>query len=585
MVEKKYHNLGQQQIRSKIMVFFIILFAFLIVGRLFQLQVLKHGYYLKLANSQHWAKDVIPAKRGNIYVKDETAGGLYPLAQNKTLSFLFASPEEMKVEIKGEKKDRTAEVAKKISSLVEIEEAKILDLFSKNHTYVPLKHEIEHDLAKKIEDLELPGIYLRDEQVRNYPEETLASQLLGFVNGEGEGNYGIEEYFNEELSGKDGTYGAEIDPTGKRIAFGNKVQKPAVDGTDIVLTINRDVQLKAEMLVSEAVKGFKAEKGSVIVMDPKTGAILAMANAPTYDPNKYKEVEDYSLFKNFSVTDVYEPGSIFKAITMAVGLDKGKIEPKSKYEDTGKVVLNGYTIMNSDKKAHGIVNMAYALAQSLNTGTVHVLNLVGKETLFEYIKKFGFGLQTGIEQPSEGEGTVYGPKEVNDHGYATISFGQSISATPIQMITSFATLANGGNLVKPYLVAEKINSDGQKEVTEPTVVRRVMTEEAAEKEKEMLLEVVKTGHGKTAKVKGYGVAGKTGTAQVPNKNGRGYDAKRNIGSFIGFAPAENPRFVVLAKVDSPQGVPWAETSAAPIVGKMFDFLFKYYQIPPTEIVQ
>jgi cell division protein FtsI/penicillin-binding protein 2 len=227
--------------------------------------------------------------------------------------------------------------------------------------------------------------------------------------------------------------------------------------------------------------------------------------------------------------------------------------------------------------------MTFVIQESLNTGAIFVLNQIGKDVFYEYLKKFGFGILTGIEQPGEGAGKVYAPSETNDHGYATMTFGQNITATPIQMITSFAAIANGGKLIKPHLIAEKLFRNGKKEVTDNRPIKDVISAEAAAKEKEMMVNQVEKGHGQAAKVKGYKVAGKTGTAQVSRRDGKpGYDPARNIGSFIGFGPADSPRFVVLAKIDSPKGIPWAESSAAPIVGQMLDFLFKYYQVPPTE---
>lgn len=576
MGEKGYHDIGQQKGRINFVIAAFCLFALIVVGRLFYLQVIKHDYYVKIAASQHWAQDVIQAKRGKVYVKDETTGGLYPLAQNQTLSLVFASPVEI---------NDKAEAARELAPIIEIEEAKIKELFEKNRTYVPLKHGLSKDTSDKVKDLKLAGIYLTVEQGRFYPEGSLASHLLGFVNKEGEGKYGIEQYFDEDLAGTPGLYKAEIDPTGTRIAFGNKVSTPAKDGADIVLTINRDIQSEVERQLKEAVDKFHAEGGSVIVMNPDNGEIMAMANYPTYDPNNYQEVEDYNLFTNSAVTSVFEPGSIFKVITMAMGLDSKKVEPDTKYEDTGSITLNGHKIMNSDKKANGWQTMTNVLELSLNTGTVYILNQIGETTFYDYLKKFGFGIITGIEQPIEGVGRIFSPEDVNDHAYATMTFGQSISTTPLQMATSFAVIANGGKLIRPHLVAEKIYPNGKREVTDSRPIKTVISEDAAAKLREMMVAVVKNGHGKQAGVKGYLVGGKTGTAQVPLKNGGGYDPNRNIGSFIGIGPASSPKFVVLAKIDSPKGVPWAESTAAPVVGKVFDFLFKYYQIPPTEAVK
>jgi cell division protein FtsI/penicillin-binding protein 2 len=577
MVENDSYDYGQQKIRIKIILGLFILFGLVICGRLFYLQVLRNDYYIKIAATQHWANDVIQAKRGKIYVRDEMTGGLFPLADNQTLKLVTGAPEEM---------DDKAEVARKLAPIIGEDEGKLKELFEKNHTYVPIKHQLTYEVSKKVEELNLKGVGITDEQVRSYAEGTLASQILGYVDTDGNGNYGLEQYFNDVLAGTPGLYKAEIDTAGKRIAFGNNVLVEPKNGTDLVLTMNRDVQSEAEKILKAQVEKYSAENGNLIVMNPDNGEIIAMANYPTYDPAKYKEIKNYQLFRNSSVQDEFEPGSIFKVITMAAGLDTKKLEPDTKYDDTGVVELDGYKIYNSTKKAWGLVDMTFVIQESLNTGVIYVLNQIGKDTFYSYLQKFGFGMQSGIEQPSEGIGRVLAPSETNDHGYATMTFGQNITTTPIQMITSFAAIANGGKLVKPHLIMEKIFRDGKKEVTDNRPIRDIISAEAAAKEKEMMVNQVVKGHGKQAGVKGYKVAGKTGTAQVPRRDGKaGYDPTRNIGSFIGFGPADSPRFVILAKIDSPKGVPWAESTAAPVVGQMFDFLFKYYQIPPTEPIK
>lgn len=558
---------------ASFVVIFLLVVAFC---RLFYLQVIKYDYYKEQAQKQHFASGEIPAKRGRIYVKDEMSGGLYPLADNKNLNLVFASPVEI---------DDKEEAAKRLAAVIpDSDYDKILSLLKNNHTYVVLGRRLSYEIAEKIKSFDIKGVYVNTEVVRYYPEDNLAANVLGYVNFDGEGVYGLEQYFDEILRGEAGRYKLEIDPLGKQIAFGDSVLQEPQNGADIVLTINRDVQKKAEELLFETVKKFSAKGGSVIVMNPDNGEIIAMANSPTFDPNKYYQYSDYSVFVNHAVSNLYEPGSIFKVITMAAGLDSGAIEPDTEYNDAGKVVLDGHKIMNSDRKAHGWQTMTQVLEKSLNTGTSFVVSLLGKDKFFQYLtEKFKFNLRTGIEQPSEAEGRVYAPQEVNDHTYATMSFGQSISTTPIRMITAFAAVANGGELVKPHLVAEKIYQDGHKETSDSRPLERIISEEAATKLTEMMVSVVENGHGKQARVKGYRVAGKTGTAQVPKEDGSGYDPYKNIGSFIGFGPAENPRFVVLAKIDSPKGIPWAESTAAPIVGKMLDFLFKYYQIPPSVI--
>lgn len=582
MDAREYHDFGQQKSRIKTVLICIVAFGAIILLRLFWLQVIKHSYYMKIASEQHWVRDVIQAKRGKIYVKDNTASssdsssdqeGLYPLAENQTLALAFAAPEEIQ--------DK-AGAAKKIAPILEMDEGEIKELLENNHTYVPLKHKLSHETEEKVKSLNIRGIGTSPEQWRYWPEGKLASQLLGFVDADGNGKYGLEQYFNDELKGENGLYKAEIDAKGTRIAFGNNVLVPPKEGTSLVLSVNRDVQMQAEKLIEASVKKYSAAGGSIIVMNPDNGEIIAMANTPTYDLNKYGEQKDYSVFRNTAVTDEYEPGSIFKIITMAAGLDTKKVEPDTKYEDTGSVTLNGNKIMNATKKTYGWVDMTYVIQESLNTGVVYVLNQIGKPVFYDYMKRFGLGVLTGIEQSGESAGKVISPEEVNDHTYATMTFGQSVSTTAIQMITSFAAIANGGKLVKPHLVTEKIYKDGKKEKVDSRPIREVISAETAAKERQMMVNQVEKGHGGQAKVKGYKVAGKTGTAQVPRKDGRGYDSSKNIGSFIGFGPADSPRFIVMAKVDYPKGVPWAEESAAPVVGQILDFLFKYYQVPPIE---
>lgn len=572
-MQKNFGLAYEQKRRIGFFGFIIPFIVIALLGRLFTLQVINHKYYLKIAGSQQWSKDTIPAKRGEIYVEDGFSKALYPLATNETKDMVYVVPEEL------ENKDETIG---KLSDILKIEKEKTLVSLENSRLYVPLKKKLSDDEVKALTDLNLKGVYLSKEQWRYYPEDSLASQILGYVNNEGDGQYGLEEQYNDILQGVNGLYKAESDSQGRRIAFGKDVSKPAEDGDGIVLTINRDIQSEVEKTLESYVKKFGAEGGSAIVMDPQTGEIIAMANAPTFNPNAYTEVKDFSAFKNKSVTDEYEPGSIFKAITMAAGLDDGKVEPDSKYTDTGSVVLNGNKIMNSDKKANGEQTMTQVLEKSLNTGVAYVLNLIGKKTFYDYVKKFGFGDKTGIETGSEALGKVLPPTE-KDHTYATMSFGQSISTTPIQMVTSFAAIANDGRLMKPHLIKKIVKADGSTEEIKPEEVRKVISDKSAASLTAMLVSVVEKGHGGQAKVKGYKVAGKTGTAQVPLKNGRGYDTSRNIGSFIGFAPALEPRFVVMAKIDSPKGVQWAESTATPVVGSILDKLLKYYQIPPTEL--
>lgn len=572
---RSYHNVAIQRSRIPFVIAFFALLIILISGRLTELQVFRHGYYLKLANAQHWIKDVIPAKRGKIYAKDSISNSSYLLATNQALDLVFAEPKKL------EDKDKTAQF---LAETLSMDKNDILELFKTSDTYVVIKHKLSETEGDKIREKGIKGIGLTTENWRYYPEGKLASNILGFVNAEFKGNYGLEEYFNKELSGTPGLLKAEADHAGVELSFGKNVSISPVDGEDLYLTIDRYIQEKAQQLLDEAVKKYGAPSGQVIVMNPKSGAILAIANNPDFDPNKYADIKtsNYRVFKNSAVSDIYEPGSVFKVITLASGLDAKKITPDTTYTDTGSVTLNGYTIKNSDRKAHGVQTMTYVLANSLNTGSTWVQQKLGKDSFYDYINLFGFGTLTGIELPGEAAGVVHNPKETNDFGYANMSFGQGLSVTPLQMITSFAAIANGGKMMKPYLIEKTINNNKHETVnTSSKEIKEVISKEAATDITKMMVNVVEHGHGFQAKVSGYKVAGKTGTAQVPDPRG-GYDSSKNIGTFIGFAPADDPQFVVLAKIDEPKGIPWAEESAAPIVGNMLDYLLKYYKIPPTE---
>lgn len=574
MNRNKHSVSGRERIPLVIAIF--VLLTFSVFVRLFYLQVLHHTDYQKVAAAQHSFKDTIYAKRGQIFATDSISGTSFLLASNQSLNLLYINPKEIE--------DKEAVVAK----LVEILGMKKEDVESKFNdeaVYVIVMHKLSKEQSEKVTAANLKGVYLQAENWRYYPEATLASAILGFVNDEGDGNYGVEQFFNDILKGVNGYLNEETDANGVKIAFGSDGSTPAIDGSDIYLTIDRYIQGMAEKTLQDTVKKYSADSGSIIVMDKMTGAILALANAPVFDPNNYASVTDYSVFKNRAVTDLYEPGSVFKAITLAAGEDSGKITPETTYTDTGSVILDGNAIKNSDLKAHGLQTMSYVLAESLNTGTTFVEQLIGKDTFYNYIKKFGFGDLTGIEFNSEAAGKVYKPSELNEHGYATMSFGQSISTTALQMIQAYAAIANDGVMMKPHIVDKTIDATGKTTTTEPTVVRTVISEAAAADMKKMLVGVVENGHGKQAQVSGYKIAGKTGTAQVVKEDGTGYEKGKNIGTFVGFPIAEGANFVVLAKIDNPKGVQWAESTAAPAVGTMLDYLLKYYQIPPTESVK
>jgi cell division protein FtsI/penicillin-binding protein 2 len=570
---KKYY---EQKNQGKRIIFLLIL-SFILGGiliiRLFQIQVLEHENYKALAEKQHWTQQEIPASRGTIYVRDKNTNDRYPLATNITRHLVYAVPPQIK--------DK-GETAKRLAPILQIKEDEISKNISDDKKfYVILKHKISDEETNKIKELKLSGIFLTPEPQRIYPENSLAAQLLGFVNNDGKGQYGIEGYFDKQLKGKPGTLEAEKDVLGTIISWNESKIDPANNGNNIILTIDRNIQYKVEKILEEGIKKHGADSGSIIVMEPKTGKILAMASSPSFDPNKFSDIQNYDLYKNAAVSDVWEPGSIFKVITMASALNEDKVNPETTYTDTGSVVVDEHTIHNSDNKANGVQTMTQVLEKSLNTGVIFAKDQIGNNIFYNYLKNFGFGVLTGVELDGESKGDIPPISEWSNAKFATAAFGQGIAITPIQMSTAVSAIANGGKLMKPQIIEEIDHPDGSKEKVEPKMIRQIVSPNVAAQLGGMMVQVVENGHGYQAKVPGYYIAGKTGTAQVPLPSHSGYDPNKTIGSFAGFAPVNDPKFAILVKIDVPKDVIWAESSAAPIFGEVAKELLNYYKIPPS----
>ena len=561
-------------------IYFLALLVFLsaavIFFRLYSLQVAAYDVYRAIAQNQHYIFQKLIPKRGKIYLKD--GDGLYPLAINREFKMAYAVPKEVK--------DKEKAIIG-ISSALDLEEDAIRKkLDDPEDMFEILKHRLTDEEISKIKELEISGVHLMPESFRYYPAAELAAQTVGFVGSDGreyKGRYGLEAYWEKELRGTPGNLSQERDAGGRWISIANREFNPARDGADLVLTIDRIVQYETEKILKETVEKHGADSGTILAMEPKTGKILAAANYPSFNPNEYSKCEDMSLFMNPSVSEAYECGSVFKAITMAIGIDDGKVEPDSVYYDSGSVREAGYVIKNSDEKAYGEQTMTQVLERSLNTGAIYVEKLTGNKKFADYVKRFGFGEKTGIGLPGESRGNINNLKALKrDIQFFTASFGQGIAVTPIQLIAAYSAIANGGKLMEPQLVEKKIYSDGGIEEVEPREIRRVIKKETAEKLSRMLQSVVENGHGKRARVPGYLVGGKTGTAQVAKAGEKGYEKGITVGSFVGFAPIDDPQFTVLVKIYDPKDVQWAESTAAPAFSRVMKFLLEYYKISPTE---
>lgn len=557
-------------------VFLLLMFAAL-AARLFFLQVVNGKAARALAENQHSIYTKLLAQRGEIKITDKFSKEPITVAGNIKKPLVYAVPAEVL---------EPTQTAIKLAAILKIDEQEILKRFEdKSRKYVPLKRQITEKQQAEIKALKLPGILFDFEEVRVYPENSLLSQVLGYVGYKGErkeGLYGLEGYFEKDLAGENGSLLEEAGAKGNWVFGATRDMRPAEDGVNLILTIDKSIQFKAENVLKEAVEKHEADSGSVIVSNPKTGEILAMAGFPEFNPNEYNKVEDPKIFLNEGAVGAYESGSVFKPLTLAMAVNEGKVGPDTTYEDAGFVEIDSHTIKNSDLKAHGRQTMTQVLEESLNTGAIFAKDQIGNEKFFDYVKNFGFGKSTGIEV-LEHKGNLDNLKAKIKVNYHTASFGQGISVTPLQLIQAFSAIANNGKMMKPYLVKTKIFSNGKREETPPTVVREVITDKTANTVAAMMVSVVENGHGKRAGVKGYYIAGKTGTAQVPKQDGKGYEEGNNIGTFIGFGPVEDPKFLMVVRINHPRDVSFAETTAAPAFGEIAQFILNYLNIPPTRV--
>lgn len=549
----------------------------------------------------------------------------------------------------------TSKTAKKLYELINIDKDSLQRLLEGKNHYSVLAKKLSQEKNQQIENLlkENPdtfrGLRVIKEHYRYYPEGSLSSQVLGYVNSAGVGQYGIEGRFNQLLVGKSGFIESQKDATGAILTVGDSKVQIAEDGANITLTIDRAVQLEVEKNLVAAVDDYQAEAAQAIVINPKTGQIIAIANYPTFNPNDYgnvfklkeisltqQEIDNLTIigegsskkmyyylnrnpdrrfevfedeeipgtyyrydnflgsevYRNKAITDLYEPGSTFKVITMSSAIDASEVEPNSTHYCGGAIKVPKIANPKSDKdyfsiktfnnEYHGIETMTQVLENSCNIGMSHVAEKLGANLFYNYIKKFGYGQKTGIEFDNENNGQVEHFEYWDQSELLTKSFGQGLSVTLIQHAAGLAALANKGALMQPYIVKKIEYANGKNDIFEPRLVDQVITKETADKITSMMISVTQNGQAKKAQVEGHFVAGKTGTSQT-YKNGQALTGVgTTITSFVGFGPVNDPEFLVLVKVDRPLNGPYAESSAVPIAQKILEFLFKYYNISPDK---
>jgi cell division protein FtsI/penicillin-binding protein 2 len=543
------------------------LLAAIITARLFYWQVIRAEDLLAQAESQHWQVFTAPAERGEIL----TADG-FRLAGNQPAFLVYAQPPKTR---------EREETAKRLAEALKIDEATVSAELNSDLLFVPIARKVDQEVKKRLQAMNLPGIDFKPEQKRFYPEGSMAAHLLGFVGSDASlndtGYFGLEGEYDLELRGRPGQLKQERDALNRPIPWGEVIEIAPMDGRTLVLTIDRAGQYLVEKELKSAVEKYGAKQGTVTVMDPASGAILAMAAYPAYHPGKWSLFPE-ERFKNPVVADRYEPGSTFKVVSMAAGLDAGVVKPETKCDIcAGPFEIGGETIRTWNDKYFPESTMVEVLEHSDNVGITFVARRLGLGRFYRYLQLFGFGEKTGIDLQEEVAAELRPKESWYPIDLATAGFGQGIAVTRIQMVRAMAAVANGGKLVRPYLVQKIVSPDREIEI-KPQVVRRVIKPKTAQVLTEMLVAAVDNGEARAFKPEGFVIAGKTGTAQIPIAGH--YDPNKTIASFIGFAPVDNPRFVMLVTFREPTASPWGSETAAPTFFKIAKELFVHYGISP-----
>jgi cell division protein FtsI (penicillin-binding protein 3) len=558
--------------RSRIIILLVafIIFSMAVGYRVFTFQIV-HGLDLtEQAQSFRFREDVVPAERGDILDRRGRK-----LATNVPADRVSVIVHQL---------DDPRETAQELAGIIDRDFEDIYGAITQpDLEWVVLERRLSAEASQQIEALDMDGLVLDPEPRRIYPMGSFASQVLGFVNFDYEGAYGIEGIYHDVIAGEPGHLIGERDGAGNVIALGQSTWDPAQDGSDLVLTIDSSVQRIVEEILAETIEEQDASGGTIIVQDPGTGAILGMASQPTYDPNQFNRVEDIQLFANPAISSIYEPGSTMKALVMAIGLETGVVTPHTVHPGGPyRELPGGERVYNATLMDFGPETMTEVLEHSSNVGAIFVGEQLGESDLYRGMTALGFGEPTGIDLHGEESGIFLLPGEPGwtQTNMYTNSFGQGLAVTPMQLVNATSALANGGTLYTPYLVDEIRKPDGVVERTSPDVIRQVLSPETSEQITKMMTSTVARGQ-HVYGVPGYDIAGKTGTAQIPAIEG-GYEPGATIASIVGFGPSEDPQFTVLVKIDRPQESQWGERAAGPAFKRVFEELFLLYGIPPSD---
>lgn len=582
--------------RLVILEILLFAFSFVILVRLYYWQILKHEDFTVAAKTQIENTVYVGATRGRIFSADGSV-----LVSNQKAYLVYAIlPEIKKLKKKSESEGDFAErIADKVTPPVLKEKLSTLDKPSQAEKdklrekirnrvisqlqldgliWVPIVQKIEENTKETIEKLEIRGIGFEEDRKRFYPEGNFAASLLGFVGkdnrGEDKGYFGLEGFFDNELKGRSGTLIQEVDALGRPILSDSPEGLGALDGSDIYTSIDKSVQFVVGRKLEEGVKRYGAKSGAALVLEPKSGKLLAVSSVPTFDifdPSSSSGKE----YKNLAVSEVYEPGSTFKSITFSASLDTGVIKPDTICPCKGPIKASGYEVQTSDNKYHPNSTITQILQHSDNVGAAFAGKKLGVDKFLKYIHDFGFGQSTGIDLQGDEGGIIKGKSDWHEIELVNASFGQGLSVTPLQMVNAVATIANDGKLMKPFVVEEIVGPNNSIEFGSKEV-RQVIKPQTAKIMQQLLLAAVAGGEARNIIPKGYRVGGKTGTAQIPIPGG--YSTK-TVASFVGFGPVEKPRFAMIVVLFEPSASIFAAETAEPLFFEMLEELYPYWGIP------
>ena len=548
----------------------ILVFIYLLtLIRLFYWQVLKSETLSNAGRLQSTTSLATLAKRGDILFSDN-----FPLATNKLSYLLYANPKKV---------DSPDNYAKLLSPIVFLDEASLSAVLSKDLYWVRLRSQLDYDTREKINALSLSALGFEQETSRFYPEASLAAHLVGFVgknqDGDDQGYFGLEGYYDRQLKGRPGKIYMVKDSLGNPILTDIREDKK-IDGRSLVTSIDRSIQYTVDRELKKSLEKYGADGGMVIVMESKSGKVIASSSLPKFDPQKYYEYAG-TTYTNPIVSSLFEPGSTFKVLVMAAGIDQGLITPQTKCDKCDSSLQVGeYKIRTWNDKYYPNTTMTEVIQHSDNTGMVFVGKKLGIEGLLKYLKSFGLGVTTGIDVQGETTGELRSQKTWSEIDLATASFGQGISITPIQLITAVNAIANGGKLVKPMLVDKIITEEGRTINLDSEVKGRVISEKTAKTVTQMMVNSVEKGESQFTKIPDYKVAGKTGTAQIPVEGH--YDPANTNASFVGFFPAENPLVTMLVIINKPRSSIYGSETAAPLFFTIARDIIQYYNISPSK---